>query len=79
MKSYLVFKKENIEGRKTPIVKIYNKSDEYLGIIYFYPAWRKYVFQSANDIIFDKGCLTDILNEINILQDEWRQSLKRKN
>lgn len=75
---YLTFEKQIIEGRKTPIYIVVNKSGDSLGIIYFYPAWRKYVFSSYPKMIYDSGCLTDIINFIAEIQAEWKQSLKEK-
>jgi len=73
---YLVFEKETIHGRKTPVYYVRNKSGETLGHIYFYPAWRKYVFTSYAEIIYDQSCLTDIISFMAEAQAEWRASLK---
>jgi len=73
---YLNFEKQIVPGRKTPIYIITNKGGESLGIIHFYPAWRKYVFTSCPEVIYDSGCLNDILIFINEVQTEWRASLR---
>lgn len=75
---YLTFEKQIIEGRKTPIYVVVNKSGDSLGIIYFYPAWRKYVFSSYPEMIYDSSCLTDIINFIAKATAEWRASLKKE-
>ena len=76
---YLVFDKYIIPGRKTPIYEVKNKNSlESLGVIYFYPAWRKYVFESNPKIIYDINCLTDIIIFIQEVQSEWKASLKNE-
>ena len=76
---YLVFDKYISPGRKTPIYEIKNKNTlESLGIIYFYPAWRKYVFESNPEIIYDVNCLNDIIEFIQEVQAEWRAGLKHE-
>lgn len=74
---YLVFDKYIKQGRKTPIYEIKNKTTlDSLGVIYFYPAWRKYVFESNPQIIYDASCLTDIINFLQEIQTEWKEGLK---
>ena len=68
---YLLFDKHIVANRKTPIYEIKNKNtQDSLGFIYFNPAWRKYVFQSNPDTIFDTSCLTDIIDFIQEIQAE---------
>ena len=74
---YLTFVKNTVPGRKTPIVHVMNKETTYLGTIYFNPGWRKYVFEPEANIIFDSGCLTDIITQLNELTKEWREGLKK--
>ena len=75
---YLIFKGKVIEGRKTPVYFIYSKQDLdfELGKILFYPAWRKFVFEPANETLFDTKCLADIQEMLGIATSEWRNSLK---
>ena len=76
---YLVFDKYTIPGRKTPVYEVKNKNSlESLGAIYFYPVWRKYVFESNPEIIYDINCLTDISTFIQEIQAEWKASLKNE-
>jgi len=37
-----------------------NKSDDRLGVIQWYPAWRQYCFFPAPVTIFNAGCLVDV-------------------
>ncbi len=76
---YLVFIKKQLFGRKTPTYTVENKSGEYLGLITFNPAWRKFVFNPASDTIFDAACLSDIIIKLNDATAEWRASLKKEN
>lgn len=71
--------------RKTTLCKVFNKSDELLGYIGFYPQWRKYVFYcppgyqcetGTLNILFDSKCLQDIVDVLNELQQIWKDSLK---
>lgn len=78
---YLIFDKYVRTDRKTPVYEIKNKKTlDSLGVIYFYPPWRRYVFESnlniINPIIYDVACLTDISNFMQEIQTEWRNSLK---
>lgn len=76
---YLVFDKSELPGRKTSAYYVKSrKSMDILGVIVFYPAWRKYVFEPCGDTIFDCNCLSDIAA---FLQNEtilWRASLSQK-
>ncbi len=75
---YLNFIKQDVPT-KTALYKVENKSGEYLGIIRFWPAWRKYIFiPKSGDLIFDSSCLSDIITELNNLTAEWRASLKKE-
>ena len=74
---YLTFIRDNVPGRKTPLVHVMNKETTYLGLIYFNPGWRKYVFEPESNIIFDTKCLTDIISKLDELQTEWKDSLKK--
>ena len=78
MSGYLIFEKETVKGRKTPIYNVKNKSDEILGVIYFYPAWRKYVFQPVpiDHIIFDTSCLDQIVMKLLEVNWEWKNDHK---
>lgn len=42
-----------------------NKSGSRLGLIFYYPQWRQYVFtQFAQEVIFNKECLSNIIDFI---------------
>jgi len=77
---YLNFiKLETKEERKTSIYRIENKSGDYLGILSFFPAWRKYVYSPAKLTKWDSNCLQDVVEKLNELTNEWREGLKKDN
>lgn len=40
-----------------------NKCGFSLGILYYYKPWKKYAFtQSGDGVVFDNGCLRDIVD-----------------
>ena len=70
---YLTFATEKIEGRKTKIVHIINKSNTYrLGTIEWYGAWRQYCFIPTWEFetVWNNTCLTDVVFVINKLMKE---------
>lgn len=70
---YLVFATEKIEGRKTKIVHIINKSNtNELGTIEWYGNWRQYCFMPSLefDTVWNNTCLTDVILVINQLMKE---------
>lgn len=71
---YLIFEGFYLDDRKTPIINVLNKSDEKLGVIKFYPAWRKFIFESS-ECIYDSSCLTDLIEVLDEQQEVWKQSL----
>lgn len=74
---YLTFEKYTIPGRKTSLYDVINKNtSERLGAIYFYPGWRKFVFEPLPEIIFDSNCLTDIITFMKEAQEAWMEGLK---
>lgn len=73
---YLMFKGWNLQNRKTPIIYVYNKNNEQLGIIKFYPQWRRFVFE-AEHCIFDSLCLNDLIEVLNEQQKCWKDNTNK--
>ena len=76
---YLVFATEKIEGRKTKIVHVINKSNtNELATIEWYGNWRQYCFLPSNDFctVWNNTCLTDVIAVIDQLMKE-RQKLEK--
>lgn len=62
--TYLVFRKEGESpSGKTEIHSVNSRSSgAILGVIKWYGAWRQYCFFPANDTIFNRGCMEDIIS-----------------
>lgn len=54
---------------KTVLIEVRNTANSLLGKIYWRGAWRKYIFSPYPhaEIIFDCGCLQDIIDVLNTL------------
>ena len=73
---YLIFEEQYIIKHKLPIYTVKNKqSNVVLGTIKFYGAWRKFVFEPSEAVIFDADCLYDIVFFLNDKTIDWRNSL----
>lgn len=55
---------------KTEVYGILNLQNTQVGIVKWYPAWRRYVFLPGSDMIFDSSCLSEITTFINRLMEE---------
>lgn len=52
---------EQFEGH--PVYRIQSKkTQEHIGIISWYKPWKKYVFSSMPECVFDTSCLKDVLD-----------------
>ena len=62
--------------RKTNIYTIRRDDDKgfghYLGLIYFNPRWRQYVFESSDDVIWNSMCLIGINTFLVKINNQWR-------
>lgn len=68
---YLRFERKEIKGRKTPIVKVWNRRyGILLGEIEWYGPWRQFCFFSNHTAIFNNTCLEDIQGVIKELMAE---------
>jgi hypothetical protein len=50
-----------------------------LGVVRFYPQWRKFVFEPAERTLYDHGCLREIADFCERQSQAWRQSIKERN
>lgn len=76
--SYLIFDEYVTPGKKTHSYGVKNRQSlTTLGVIRFWPAWRKYVFEPVGDVIFDAKCLAEITEKLDSLTAEWRASLRK--
>jgi hypothetical protein len=76
--TYLCF--EELETKtKTKLFEVCNKISGYvIGHIKWYAPWRKYCFFVNDDLVFDAGCLADILQFINTLMTERKIKKEKK-
>ena len=59
---YLTFEKHTIPKHKLPIYIVRNRqSNCQLGTVKFQGAWRKFIFEPDEAVIFDASCLEDII------------------
>ena len=57
---YLIIE-EIPSDRKTKLFDVLEKSNRrFLGVIYYYPTWRKYIFTPAKDTVWSSDCLKDV-------------------
>jgi len=75
---HLIFTEVDNEGRKTKVVTVENKEHHLLGFIYFKPQWRKFIFDTNDEIVYDNNCLRDIISVLDELQQMWIETLKKK-
>jgi len=74
--TYIDFDEKPNPGHKTRLWIVVNKNGGLpLGEIRFYPAWRKYTFWPAYQMLFDASCLQDIAKFLQDQTQEWRQSI----
>ena len=60
---------------KTTIWYIFNKrSNNFLGEIKWYGPWRSYCFCPISHTVFNKGCMTDIIDFIDQLHKERKEN-----
>jgi hypothetical protein len=62
---YMKFCKDDFHTGKTEIWYVYNiRSENRLGTIKWYGAWRQYCFYPESDCVFNKDCMNDIIKFI---------------
>ena len=56
------------EHAKRPIYYVFNnRSDEAIGRIFYYPAWRQWVVSFAEVSVWSTGCLADVQDAIRLI------------
>ena len=50
---------------------------EELGVIRWYPAWRQYCYTSIAQVVYSKGCLSDIQEFLQALAEQRSQQSTR--
>lgn len=64
----LIFKK--IELKDKGSYDVFNRSSQYLGVLWYYDTWKKYVFSSNIDVFLDDSCLDEVLSFLRGLNNE---------
>lgn len=60
---------DSLDDDVKPAYLCYNKADEVLGRVEYYPTWKQYVFCTVTtDIIFSRSCHIDIAHFIGQLK-----------
>lgn len=67
---YLDFIEIPNDLKKTKIYRVQNKNGNILGTILWEKGWRKYVYFSYENIIYDSKCLSDIISFIDKLMSD---------
>lgn len=63
---FISINEDGFHENKMKYIITNNKSNENLGIIFYYKPWKQYVFtQYAQNIVFNNECLLNILEFIN--------------
>lgn len=74
--SYLYFNLVGDTG-KTKKFEVYNNlKGVQIGVISFYPMWRKYIYKPLPDTFYDAGCLKEIAKFLEDQQQIWRKGVK---
>lgn len=77
--SHLYFNELNNAERKTRRWEVTaTASDEVLGHVAFFGAWRKYVFRPLAATLYDASCLREIADFTESETKKWRESLGEK-
>jgi len=75
---YIGFQEFILPSRKTPIYIVYNiQTDEDLGVIKWWGAWRQYCFFPNKNTLYSIGCLIEINKFLEELKDEKTRTKKR--
>lgn len=66
----LKFDRVENPGNKTCRWIIFNATNAQLGFIEYRPTWRKYVWGTLNNAIFDIGCTQEIVDFLKAHKDD---------
>jgi len=63
--------------RKTKIWFCYSKGRLHLGVVKWWPHWRRYCFFPSQNLLFDQNCLWNIADFIAKRTTEHKESKKK--
>jgi hypothetical protein len=77
--SYVIFDcKVQVRNGVTFVWSVRNaQSGVRIGLVKWWPAWRKYVYQADDDTIYDPACLREIADWVEARTKEHRDDLAR--
>jgi hypothetical protein len=68
---YLVFRRQDIAGRRTPIIEVSGKRTGYmLGEIRWFAPWRCFTLHPMRNTVWNRVCLEDVNRVIDKLNAE---------
>ena len=71
---YFYIVKEKRDDRKTPILHIFSKkSNDEIGLIKWYGAWRKFCFFPNSETVWDEKCLDELNKFLIEYNEDWRR------
>lgn len=71
---HLYFNELRNDGKKTKLWEVTSiASDEVLGRISFWGAWRKYVYKPLAGTLYDASCLREIADFMESETNKWRE------
>lgn len=74
--SYLQFvARPQDPNRKTPVYDVMNNPRLNLGVVGFFPRWRKFVWEAQPKVVLDDGCMQEILNFLKAETAKWKAGL----
>lgn len=76
MSKYLEFKQVPFEGKTKRFEIISINHGDILGRIYWYGAWRQYIFSTTFGTVWNTDCLKDIIDFLHELNMEHSQLLQ---
>jgi len=61
-------------NKKTDLWQVATNDDnEVIGLVKFWPAWRRYAFFPEADTFYEQNCLWDIADFCARMTEEWKQ------
>lgn len=62
--------------RKTPIYYIFEYNTNCIGEIKWYGPWRKFCFYPETATVWDSKCLTEVLQQLDMINKDYIESRK---
>lgn len=71
LKKYIKFElRPDLAKPKTQVYDVKTNNGEFLGQIMWFFRWRQYCFYPADDTVWSRGCLQQVLDFIQKLMDD---------